>query len=129
MIFGIAARLAGLTGLYPQPVLNCFRIKWTTQIHREIVNEERKRKRGSVEPLKSHGLCRLIIIITPFDLLGTGQVGRGGFPAVSPPTDSPNQGRSRAEHKDARRDRKTERIGREGRTGRVSMLRFGLQGM
>ena len=51
MIFGIAARLAGLTGLYLQPVLNCFRIdKGATQRHCETVNEERKLKRGSMEP-------------------------------------------------------------------------------
>jgi len=48
LIFGVAVGLVGLTGLYLQPVLHRFKLdKGTAQRHREIVDEERKRQRGS----------------------------------------------------------------------------------
>ena len=60
VIFDVAIRPACLIGLYSRPVLNCFRIdKGTTQVHCEIVDEERKRKRHSMEARKSPGSHRL----------------------------------------------------------------------
>jgi len=45
LMFGVAVGLVGLTGLYLQPLLNRFKIdRGTAQRHREIVEEERKRK-------------------------------------------------------------------------------------
>ena len=50
LIFGVTVGLAGLTGLYLQPILNRFKLdKETARRHREIVDEERKRQKGSKE--------------------------------------------------------------------------------
>lgn len=46
LIFGVSVGLVGLTGLYLQPILNRFKLdRGTAQRHREIVEEERTRKR------------------------------------------------------------------------------------
>ena len=50
VIFGVTVPLVGLPGLYSQLVLNRFIIdKGIAQRHREMEDEERKHKRGSME--------------------------------------------------------------------------------
>ena len=56
---GNPTRLPDWALLYSQPILNCFRIdKGTTQGHREIVDEKRKRRRRSMKPRKDYQRSR-----------------------------------------------------------------------